>query len=52
MTDALHLTPELVEDPVRGYAGLRARPGLGHAVLPGLLAPGRDHLLRLLADAA
>lgn len=41
MTDALHLTPELVEDPVRGYTGLRARPGLGHAVLPGLSTPVR-----------
>ncbi|MFE7270942.1 cytochrome P450 [Streptomyces sp. NPDC057623] len=41
MTEALHLTPELVEDPVRGYAGLRARPGLGHAVLPGLSTPVR-----------
>lgn len=41
MTDALHLTPELVEDPVRGYADLRARTDLGHAVLPGLDTPVR-----------
>lgn len=41
MTDALHLTPELVEDPVRGYAGLRARTDVGHAVLPGLSIPVR-----------
>ncbi|MGW6958111.1 cytochrome P450 [Streptomyces chartreusis] len=37
----LHLTPELVEDPVRGYAELRSRAGLGHAVLPGLDTPVR-----------
>ncbi|AZQ33132.1 cytochrome P450 [Streptomyces cyaneochromogenes] len=37
----LHLTPELVEDPVRGYADLRSRPDLGHAVLPGLNTPAR-----------
>ncbi|MGW6908679.1 cytochrome P450 [Streptomyces sp. NPDC054940] len=37
----LHLTPELVEDPVRGYADLRSRPDLGHAVLPGLDTPVR-----------
>ncbi|MER5940049.1 cytochrome P450 [Streptomyces sp. NPDC001928] len=37
----LHLTPELVEDPVRGYADLRSRTGLGHAVLPGLDTPVR-----------
>ncbi|MET9831587.1 cytochrome P450 [Streptomyces sp. NPDC006385] len=40
-TTALHLTPELLEDPVRGYADLRSRPGLGHAVLPGLTTPVR-----------
>ncbi|MDC0772340.1 cytochrome P450 [Streptomyces sp. HD] len=39
--DALHLTPELVEDPVGAYAELRARPGLGHVVLPGLDTPVR-----------
>ncbi|MFH0517696.1 cytochrome P450 [Streptomyces sp. M41] len=38
---ALHLTPELLEDPVHGYTGLRTRPGLGHAVLPGLTTPVR-----------
>ncbi|GHH11872.1 cytochrome P450 [Streptomyces lanatus] len=37
----LHLTPELVEDPVGGYADLRSRPGLGQAVLPGLNSPAR-----------
>ncbi|WP_405578614.1 cytochrome P450 [Streptomyces sp. NBC_01092] len=37
----LHLTPELVEDPVRGYADLRSRTDLGHAVLPGLDTPVR-----------
>lgn len=41
MTDALRLTPELVEDPVRGYADLRARTDVGHAVLPGLSTPVR-----------
>jgi len=40
-TDALHLTPELVENPVGAYAGLRSRPGLGHVVLPGLDTPVR-----------
>ncbi|MCD9873084.1 cytochrome P450 [Streptomyces guryensis] len=37
----VHLTPELVENPVGAYAGLRTRPGLGHVVLPGLNAPVR-----------
>ncbi|MFF4360601.1 cytochrome P450 [Streptomyces sp. NPDC001604] len=32
----VHLTPELVENPVGAYADLRTRPGLGHVVLPGL----------------
>ncbi|WP_234383141.1 cytochrome P450 [Streptomyces dysideae] len=41
MTTPLPLTPELVEDPVHGYADLRARPGLGHVVLPGLTTPVR-----------
>ncbi|GAA3785831.1 cytochrome P450 [Streptomyces coacervatus] len=40
-TDALHLTPELVENPVGAYADLRSRPGLGHVVLPGLDTPVR-----------
>lgn len=40
-TDALHLTPELVENPVGAYAELRARPGLGHVVLPGMTTPVR-----------
>jgi len=38
---AVHLTPELVENPVGAYAGLRSRPGLGHVVLPGLDTPVR-----------
>lgn len=38
---AVHFTPELVENPVGAYAGLRTRPGLGHAVLPGLNTPVR-----------
>ena len=40
-TDALHLTPELVENPVGAYSGLRSQPGLGHVVLPGLDTPVR-----------
>ncbi|MFF4252573.1 cytochrome P450 [Streptomyces sp. NPDC001663] len=40
-SDALHLTPELVENPVGAYAELRSRPGLGHVVLPGLNTPVR-----------
>ena len=40
-SDALHLTPELVENPVGAYADLRSRPGLGHVVLPGLNTPVR-----------
>ncbi|WP_063730405.1 cytochrome P450 [Streptomyces sp. RTd22] len=39
--NAVHLTPEQVEDPVRGYAGLRTRDELPHAVLPGLTTPVR-----------
>ncbi|MGW2379407.1 cytochrome P450 [Streptomyces sp. NPDC001658] len=38
---AVHLTPELVENPAGAYAGLRSRPGLGHVVLPGLDTPVR-----------
>ncbi|MGI5373673.1 cytochrome P450 [Streptomyces sp. CA-251387] len=38
---AVHFTPDLVENPVGAYAGLRSRPGLGHAVLPGLNTPVR-----------
>ncbi|MFJ9902320.1 cytochrome P450 [Streptomyces sp. NPDC101152] len=38
---AVHLTPELVQNPVGAYAGLRSRPGLGHVVLPGLTTPVR-----------
>jgi len=41
MTTPVQLTPELVEDPVRGYAALRADPGLRHVVLPGLSTPVR-----------
>ncbi|MES5818600.1 cytochrome P450 [Streptomyces sp. RG80] len=37
----LHLTPDLVENPVGAYAGLRAGPGLGQVVLPGLSTPVR-----------
>lgn len=36
-----HLTPEQVEDPVRGYADLRTRGELPHVVLPGLTTPVR-----------
>ncbi|GLF94967.1 cytochrome P450 [Streptomyces yaizuensis] len=36
-----HLTPELLEDPVRGYADLRDRPSLTPVVLPGLTTPVR-----------
>ncbi|QLH22749.1 cytochrome P450 [Streptomyces sp. Rer75] len=39
--NAVHLTPEQVEDPVRGYADLRTRDELPHAVLPGLTTPVR-----------
>ncbi|MBO4254306.1 cytochrome P450 [Streptomyces griseorubiginosus] len=39
--NAVSLTPELVENPVGAYAGLRSRPGLGHVVLPGLSTPVR-----------
>ncbi|MDO0916940.1 cytochrome P450 [Streptomyces sp. DT2A-34] len=38
---AVRLTPELVENPVGAYADLRARPGLGHVLLPGLDTPVR-----------
>ncbi|WP_405868300.1 cytochrome P450 [Streptomyces sp. NBC_00005] len=37
----VHLTPELVENPVGAYADLRSRPGLHHVVLPGLATPVR-----------
>ncbi|MFI0775404.1 cytochrome P450 [Streptomyces sp. NPDC021212] len=39
--NAVHLTPEQVEDPVRGYASLRTRDELPHVVLPGLTTPVR-----------
>ncbi|MFF3687490.1 cytochrome P450 [Streptomyces sp. NPDC002187] len=39
--DAVHLTPELVEDPVQGYANLRAETELPHVVLPELQTPVR-----------
>ncbi|MFF7648612.1 cytochrome P450 [Streptomyces sp. NPDC007983] len=39
--NAVHLTPEQVEDPVRGYADLRTRDELPHVVLPGLTTPVR-----------
>ncbi|MGN9761646.1 cytochrome P450 [Streptomyces sp. SD31] len=38
---AVRLTPELIENPVGAYADLRARPGLGHVLLPGLGTPVR-----------
>ncbi|MEU9910823.1 cytochrome P450 [Streptomyces sp. NPDC051001] len=37
----LHLTPDLVQNPLGAYADLRSRPGLGHVVLPGLSTPVR-----------
>ncbi|MGI5458908.1 hypothetical protein ACQEWB_38170 [Streptomyces sp. CA-249302] len=37
-----HLAPELVEHPAGSCADLRSRPGLAHAVLPGLDAPVRS----------
>ncbi|MFF3455381.1 cytochrome P450 [Streptomyces sp. NPDC002730] len=39
--NTVHLTPELVEDPVRGYANLRTQAELPHVVLPGLRTPVR-----------
>ncbi|MGW1885561.1 cytochrome P450 [Streptomyces sp. NPDC001970] len=39
--NTVHLTPELVEDPVRGYADLRTRAELPHVVLPELRTPVR-----------
>jgi len=39
--NAVHLTPEQVEDPVRGYADLRTREELPQVVLPGLTTPVR-----------
>ncbi|MFD7499869.1 cytochrome P450 [Streptomyces sp. NPDC059850] len=41
LTNPVHLTPEQVEDPVRGYADLRTRDELPHVVLPGLHTPVR-----------
>lgn len=39
--NAVPLTPEQLEDPVRGYADLRTRDELPHVVLPGLTTPVR-----------
>lgn len=41
MTTAVHLTPEQVQNTAPGYAELRRRPELPHAVLPGLRTPAR-----------
>jgi cytochrome P450 len=37
----VHLTPELVEDPVGAYAEFRAQDRLPQVVLPGLTTPAR-----------
>ncbi|MEV6954388.1 cytochrome P450 [Streptomyces sp. NPDC051183] len=36
-----HLSPEQLQDAGAGYAGIRAREGLPHVVLPGLRTPVR-----------
>ncbi|MGW3567236.1 cytochrome P450 [Streptomyces sp. NPDC000941] len=40
-TAPVHLTPELVEDPVGAYAEFRAQDQLPQVVLPGLTTPAR-----------
>ncbi|MFI1864409.1 MULTISPECIES: cytochrome P450 [Streptomyces] len=40
-SSAVQLTPELVEDPVRGYADLRERDSLAEVLLPGSQIPVR-----------
>ncbi|MET8640252.1 hypothetical protein [Streptomyces sp. NPDC004675] len=48
-TCPVHLTPELVEDPVGAYARFRARERLPQVMLPGLRTPVR--LVTRHADA-